>query len=242
MANCFSVLGVKIDIATIRSAVNDICTNINNGKKTMVVTANPEIIMMCQSDEYYKKAVSSADYIFADGIGVVWAGRHSGHVVPERVTGFDLAQELFKQADIFKYKIFLFGAQEGVAQKVTENIGKKYPNIEFVGYRNGFFSEADTSAIVEQINASAPDILLVALGAPKQEKWIFDNKAVLNCKLFMGIGGCFDIWAGNSKRAPLLFQKTGLEWFYRLCKEPKRFKRMFSIPRFVCSVLLSKKS
>lgn len=242
MSESFPVLGVKIKITTMKSAVAEICEHVELNKQMMIVTANPEIVMMCKNDDYYKKIVNSADAVFADGVGIVWAGRHLGYNIPERIAGFDLTLELFQIANANKYKIFLFGAHDGIAEKAIEKIQQKHPDIEFVGCRHGFFKEGQVCEIIEEINAAKPDILLVALGAPKQEKFIFENKDKLDCKIFLGIGGAFDVLAGKSKRAPAVWQKCGLEWFYRLCMQPQRIGRMLSIPKFVFHVLLSKKN
>ena len=242
MSDSFSVLGVNINIVTMQVAVQDACKSIALSRKMIIITANPEIVMLCKNDNYYRKIVNSADAVFADGIGVVWAGRYLGYKVSERVTGFDFTMELFKAAEKNGYSIFLLGAQDGVAQAAMENIWQKHPKVKFVGYRHGFFSEEEIPEIITEINTAKPDILLVALGAPKQEKFIFENKDKLSCKIFLGIGGVFDVLAGKSKRAPVIWQKLGLEWFFRLCMQPQRFRRMASIPKFILYVLFSKKN
>ena len=236
----FSLLGIDITSSTMKDAVNILDQNIADNKQCHVITANPEIVMMACKDDDFKDILQSAEFVFADGTGVVWAGRRKGFSVPERVTGFDLTQQLLKLADQKNYSVFFFGAADGVAQKALDNIAEKHQNINFSGCRHGFFCDADNDEIIDQINAAAPDILLVALGAPKQEKWVHENRKSLQAKVILCIGGSFDVMAGNISRAPAFIQKLGLEWLYRALKQPSRIGRLAAIPHFVLKVLFDK--
>jgi N-acetylglucosaminyldiphosphoundecaprenol N-acetyl-beta-D-mannosaminyltransferase len=159
----------------------------------------------------------------------------------ERVTGVDLMFRILDYCHQQGKSIFIFGGKPGVADEAGRNINRKFPNIKIVGSRDGYFKTEEEKGIVDQINGSGPDVLFVALGAPKQEKWIDQYKDQLNVRIAMGVGGSVDIWAGTAKRAPEIYQKLGLEWFYRLIKEPWRYKRMLVLPKFMLQVLFSKK-
>ncbi|MDR3348439.1 MAG: WecB/TagA/CpsF family glycosyltransferase [Acidaminococcales bacterium] len=241
MADAFWLLDVKVEPYTMDGAAYALSRNLRNKRPAFVAMVNTEIIMRCQKDPMFKSIINSADFILPDGTGIVWAGRHLGHKVPERVTGCDLIEELFKLADRNMYRIFLLGAAPGVAEAAIESSRAKYPGAVFAGCRDGFFPESETPGIIARINQAQADILLVALGSPKQEKWIFANRAKLNSTVFLGVGGSFDVMAGRVARAPRFMQKAGLEWLFRLYKQPGRFWRMLAIPKFIFCVLSKRK-
>ena len=165
--------------------------------------------------------------VVPDGAGTVWAARHLGFDCPERVAGCDLVTNLLHK----NYKFYFFGAAEGVAKKAAGN----FSNV--VGVRNGFFSKDDEPKIIADINSANVDILLVGLGVPKQEKWIFDNLDKLNVPVCIGVGGTFDVLAGNVKRAPEWMQRAKLEWLFRAMLQPSRAGRLIALPKFVFKVL-----
>lgn len=237
----FYVLDVPVYPYTMDGAVNFLNSQIKNKKQTFVVTANAEIIMLCQRDAEYKKIVGGeADLVLADGAGTVWAGRKLGHNVPERVAGCDLFVELAKLAAKKDYKVFFFGAAPGIAEAARDKLLAMAPGLKVAGCRNGYFKEEETADIVDEINASSADMLFAALGVPKQEKWLAENRHRLNAKVLMGVGGSFDVVAGKMERAPLWMQKASLEWLFRLYKQPSRIGRMMVLPQFVIKVLQSK--
>ncbi|PWM77683.1 MAG: glycosyltransferase [Phascolarctobacterium sp.] len=237
----FYVLDVPVYPYTMDGAVNFLNSQIKNKKQTFVVTANAEIIMLCQRDAEYKKIVGGkADLVLADGAGTVWAGRKLGHNVPERVAGCDLFVELAKLAAKKDYKVFFFGAAPGIAEAARDKLLAMVPGLKVAGCRNGYFKEEETADIVDEINASGADMLFAALGVPKQEKWLAENRHRLNAKVLMGVGGSFDVVAGKMERAPLWMQKASLEWLFRLYKQPSRIGRMMVLPQFVIKVLQSK--
>lgn len=237
----FYVLDVPVYPYTMDGAVNFLNSQIKNKKQTFVVTANAEIIMLCQRDAEYKKIVGGeADLVLADGAGTVWAGRKLGHNVPERVAGCDLFVELAKLAAKKDYKVFFFGAAPGIAEAARDKLLAMAPGLKVAGCRNGYFKEEETADIVDEINASGADMLFAALGVPKQEKWLVENRHRLNAKVLMGVGGSFDVVAGKMERAPLWMQKASLEWLFRLYKQPSRIGRMMVLPQFVIKVLQSK--
>lgn len=236
------ILDVPVHPLTMGEAVSVLEESITSGEQAFVVTANAEIIMMCQEDAGYKKIVSQdAQLVLPDGAGAVWAGRHLGYKIPERVAGFDLYCQLLDKAAQKGYKAFFFGGSPGIAEAAKANSEELYPGVQVVGCRNGYFKEEESQAIIEEINTSGADMLFAALGAPKQEKWLVRYREQLKPKILMGIGGSFDVFAGKMERAPKWMQDASLEWLFRLYKQPSRFMRMMALPKFVLKVVFSGK-
>lgn len=233
MRNTLNILGVDIDNVTMQQAVDRLRTFICEGGVHAVYTPNAEIMMDAINEESLRNILGQADLLVADGAGVVLASRILGKNLPEKVSGIDLVKKSFDIQLDRKIRYFLFGSKPGVVEEAGKNLLKLYTNIEIAGCRNGYFSELDTLEIIDQINSSNADILLVALGAPKQEKWIHENRDKLNVKVCIGVGGSLDVFAGKIKLAPDFFRNNGLEWLYRLYKEPWRFKRMLKLPKFI---------
>ena len=231
------ILGVPVHPYTMKGAVEKILERVSQSKKTFVVTANAEIIMMGQSDAEYMEILNKAALVLPDGAGTVWAGRKLGYEVPERVAGYDLFLNLMKESAQKNLKVFFFGSAPGVAAEAKKKCEILYPGISIVGCRDGYFKEEDNLAIVEEINNSGAELLFVALGAPKQEKWLAKYQDILNPSLLMGIGGSFDVVAGKMERAPKWMQDASLEWLFRLYKQPSRLGRMLVLPKFVIKVL-----
>lgn len=206
-----------------------------------VVTANPEVVMAALEDKSLYTILMEAELITADGIGVVWASNQLGDPVAERVAGYDLLHELCKTSFRQPFRLYVFGASEEVNRKAAENLVKTYPNIELVGRRNGYYDEAEESNIVREINRARPHVLLVALGVPKQEAFIYKHKHALEVNVAIGVGGSLDVLAGAVKRAPRIWQKLRLEWLYRLLSQPSRWRRQLALPRFALKVLQEKR-
>lgn len=240
MIEPIKILGVPVHPLTMQGAVDELEQRLLAKQQTFVVTANAEIIMMCQEDKEYNHIVGEiADLVLADGAGAVWAGRHLGHNVPERVAGFDLYNELLKLAAEKGYTAYFFGGSPGIAEAAKAKSESLYPGVKVVGCHDGYFKPEEVPGIIDEINASGADMLFVALGAPKQERWLVKNKDKLNPKILMGIGGSFDVLAGKMERAPKWMQDASLEWAFRLYKQPSRFMRMMALPKFVLKVVFS---
>lgn len=239
MKKAFTILGVPVHPFTMHESVDFLEQRLLAKEQAFVVTANAEIIMMCQEDQEYNRIVGQeADLVLADGAGAVWAGRHLGNEVPERVAGFDLWNQLLKLSAEKGYKLYFFGGSPGVAEAAKAKAEELYPGVQVVGTRNGYFKDAEeTPAIIEEINNSGAEMLFAALGAPKQEKWLVAHRAELKQQVLMGIGGSFDVFAGKMERAPKWMQDASLEWLFRLYKQPSRFMRMMALPKFVIKVL-----
>ncbi|MBP2653024.1 MAG: glycosyl transferase, WecB/TagA/CpsF family [Firmicutes bacterium] len=235
------VLGVRVDVVTMDKAVEILENFIAERVSRVVATANAEMIMATKGDSNLAQILEQADLVVPDGAGVVWAARYQGCKVPERVAGYDLVQRLLAQAASHGYRVYFFGGAEGVADKACQAAKKQYPGLKLAGTRNGFFSAKDERLIIEEIRSTRPDILLVALGVPKQEKWLATHLKELNVPVSIGVGGTFDVMAGNMKRAPLWMQRLNLEWLFRLLMQPKRALRMMALPRFVIAVIGAKK-
>lgn len=213
---------------------------IRKNEKTFVVTANPEIVIHANKDQKYFEALKKADFITPDGIGIVIASKILKQPLKERVSGFDLMGKLLEKAEENQLKVYLLGAKETTLEKAYQNILKKHPNIHIVGKHHGYFDIEDES-IADEIARLNPDLIFVALGFPKQEYWIERYIDRFEKGLFMGVGGSFDIWAGEAKRAPEIWIKLNIEWMYRLLNQPSRLKRMLALPMFLLKVLANRK-
>lgn len=224
-----------------QETVNFIQERLQKQEQTFAVTANAEIIMMAQNDSAYLELLKRTDIITPDGAGVVWAAKHLGSPVPERVAGYDLFHQLLQLAAKTQKKVYFFGGKPGIAEQAKAKALELYPGLKIAGCRNGYFQTEENETIINDINNSGAEMLFAALGAPKQEFWLDENKAKLHTNLLMGIGGSFDVLSGKTTRAPLWMQKAGLEWLYRLMKEPYRFRRMAStLPQFVLKILFGR--
>ena len=230
------ILGVKVDAVTMAQAVERVASLIAAGKPEMVATANAEMLLRATHDDELKTILNAANLVVPDGAGTVWAARHLGKHMPERVAGADLVQELMKLAPARVWKFFLFGSAPGIADKAKAKAETLYPGIEIVGTRNGYFTAADEPEIIAQIKDSRADVLLAALGVPKQEKWLAAHMNDLNVPVSIGVGGTFDVMAGVVKRAPLWMQKARLEWLFRAMLQPSRAGRLLALPKFVLKV------
>lgn len=241
------ILGISIDMVDMKQAVSNVANALKLDKKYFIVTPNSEIVVSANKDNELLRIIESADMVVPDGIGLVIASKILKKPLKERVTGIDLMDNLLKYASENNYTVYFLGGKHGIALDAGENIKKKYPAINIVGTHHGYFkglhtgevNNPDEKAVIEHINKVKPDLLFVALGAPKQEKFISGNMDKINAKIFMGVGGSLDVYSGKVSRAPEIYQKLGMEWIYRAIKEPWRIKRLGSIPVFVFKVLIS---
>ncbi len=237
MNNRLNILGVTVDSLTMKEAADFLTEATEKDSLTSVYTPNSEIILHAYKNPDYCEILNRGSLVTADGIGVVYASKILGSPLPERVSGFDLANHLLEKTAPMGKTLYLFGGKPGVAEKAAEKIVSLYPGIKIVGAKDGYFDAEKEEKIIADINETSPDILFVCLGFPKQEKWIDEHKN-LSARVVMGIGGSLDVFAGEVKRAPEIFQKLGLEWFYRLLMQPSRFVRMLALPKFGFTVLL----
>lgn len=233
-----NILGVQFDSITMKDAVERSIRFLETQGLSMIFTANPEIVMMAHKEEEFLQIINQGDMVVADGVGVVIGAKMLRRPMPERVAGYDLVQNIFKEIKDRSKTVYLFGAAPEIAKKAAKRMVKQHPGLHIVGYHDGYFDKEEEARIISEINRLKPDILLVGLGAPKQEKWIYNYKDEIDVRLCIGVGGSFDVMSGNVKRAPKFFIRLGLEWFYRLITQPTRIKRMLKLPLFLVFVLL----
>ncbi len=233
------ILGVAFSKMTMQESLLFFEKRLDKEIPTHIVTANPEIVMYGNHHPDYLQLLQKVDIVIPDGIGVLIASKKWGKAaIPERVAGFDLLLELMKVANEKGSKVFLLGADEEVNEASFKRLEEDYPNAKLVGRYNGFFKKNEEEHVLNRIMETKPDILFVALGFPKQEEWIAIHKDTLHIPIMMGVGGSFDVLAGKVKRAPLIWQKIGLEWLYRVLQEPRRWKRVLVLPLFLIKAFL----
>ncbi|MFC5451406.1 WecB/TagA/CpsF family glycosyltransferase [Paenibacillus aestuarii] len=234
------IYGVPISKLDMKMTVAYLSDAIARRQPHQIITANPIMVMAALEDPAYMRIMQSAELVVPDGTGVVWAANYVGDPVAERVPGYDLLQELMKAGEAKGWKVYLLGASPEVIQAAAERLKASYPGIQLVGVRDGYFKDAQDEEVIADIVKAAPDLLFVGRSVATQEPWIAKYKEQLGIPVMMGVGGSFDVLSGKLKRAPKLFQKLRLEWFYRLLQEPWRYKRMLVLPKFALKVMRDK--
>jgi N-acetylglucosaminyldiphosphoundecaprenol N-acetyl-beta-D-mannosaminyltransferase len=237
-----SIYGVPVSKMNMRQTVEYLTQAIESRTPHQVVTANPIILMTGLENPDFMRILRSAELVVPDGAGLVWAASYVGEPVAERVTGYDLLHELMKAGEEREWKVYLLGAAPEVISAAAAKLQESYPRIRLVGYRDGYFTDEQDMQVIEDIVKRSPDILLVGRATNNQEPWIGKYKEKLGIPVMMGVGGSFDVLSGRLKRAPKLFQKLRLEWFYRLLQEPFRYKRMLVLPKFALKVIRDKEN
>ncbi len=237
-------LNIEIDNLSMDESIDYIDKLIKRKKNSYVVTPNVDHIVKLENDSEFLEVYNNADLVLTDGMPLVWISKFLKTPIKEKVSGSDLFPKVCKLADEKGYSIFLLGAAEGIAIKAAENLKNKYKNLNIVGTFSPSYgfekSKSEIEEIIKKVNEAKPDILAVGLGAPKQEKFIYKYKNKLNVPISLAVGASIDFEAGNIERAPKWMQKSGLEWFYRFLKEPKRmFKRYFIDDLKIIKVLIS---
>lgn len=239
------VLGVRVDRVTREQALERIERMIALRRAgdimqrcQQVVTVNTEFVMAAQRNSEFREAINRAALVVADGIGIVWASYPGKARVPERITGTDTVEALAERCAVAGYRMYLLGAAPGVADQAAERLQAIAPGLIIAGTYAGSPALEEEDAIVKRLRSANADVLCVAYGAPAQDLWIYRNLARLPVAVAMGVGGAFDFLSGRQRRAPRIMQRVGLEWLYRLYREPSRWRRMLAIPRFMLYVLL----
>jgi N-acetylglucosaminyldiphosphoundecaprenol N-acetyl-beta-D-mannosaminyltransferase len=213
--------------------------DIDEGRKSFIVAINPEKVMKAKEDPSLKDLLNTATYQIPDGIGIILASRLKGGRIRERVTGIDMMLNVCKMAAGNGKSVFLYGAKPGIAAEAADKLKEMYPGLTIAGVMDGY--EKDEQKVMDTINQANPDIIFVAMGSPRQENWIIQHMDSLAPSVYQGVGGSFDVISGKIQRAPAAFQKVGMEWFYRLMKEPWRWKRQLLLPKFLLAVMGDKK-
>ena len=232
------ILGVNINKLNMELAVKTAEGFLDSDGFHCIYTPNSEIVMSAYKNEEFRDIINKADLRTADGIGLVHAAKILGSPLEERVAGFDLVMKILEDLPKLGKSVYFFGSAPGVADEAKAKLEEKFPGINVCGTANGYFDAEREKEVIEEINSLKPDLLFVCLGAPKQEKWLHAHIDELDVGVAFGLGGSLDVFAGTVKRAPEFFQKHGIEWLYRLMKQPKRAIRMLDLPRFALKVIL----
>lgn len=225
------VLGVSFDDLTMDEAVEIALGFMQERRACYACTPNPEIVMAAKGDAALRAALSGAELVLADGVGITKAAAMLGTPLKSRVPGIDFASNVISRLAQRGGSVYLLGAKPLVAEAAAEKLTQTYPGIVIAATNDGYFT--DDAPVIEKINAASPDFLMVCLGSPKQELWMSANAGRLSCGLMAGLGGSLDVLAGNVQRAPETWRRLGLEWLYRVIKEPKRLGRVMKLPAFV---------
>ncbi len=233
------IMGVSFDDVTLPQAIAAGEELAKGPGCAYVVTPNPEIVNMARQDPAYGAILNGAGLVLPDGIGVVHAAKILGTPLQGRVPGIDFATGLVARMAETGLRLYLLGAKPGVAEQAAENLKQTHPNLIVCGTHDGYFQDA--APVVEAVKAAQADVVFVCLGAPKQERWMAEYGPATGAHLLVGLGGVLDVYAGNVKRAPAVWQKLGLEWCYRLLHQPSRIGRMVKLPLFLVEAAREKR-
>ncbi|WP_435907813.1 N-acetylglucosaminyldiphosphoundecaprenol N-acetyl-beta-D-mannosaminyltransferase TarA [Macrococcus capreoli] len=235
-----TILDVPFDNVTKSDMIQKINTFVQQpgDNNLFIVTANPEIVYYAKTHEKYLYRIMHADYIIPDGIGIIKAAKYLNQPLTERIPGIELMEEMLKVANLHHKKVFLLGASKETVKQCKKNLREQYPNIIFKS-KHGYKDIHDYKTLLK-IKKFEPDFVFVAMGYPKQESFIYYYQHHFKHTVFMGVGGSFDVFSGNVKRAPVIFRKMNLEWFYRIITDWKRLKRSVMIPLFLSEVVKQK--
>lgn len=228
-----TIFDININNDTMSEAVDWVVSKSLGQKKVVAQFVNADCLNKAYCDKEYRSTLSKAQHIFADGSGIALAGKITQQKVVDNVNGTDLFPLLCEKSQETGMRIFLLGARPNIAKRARQNMHRQYPGAKIVGVHNGYFDEDDTDAVIEKINVSKADVLLVAMGAPTQELWIDQHHKKINAKVCIGVGGLFDFYSGRISRAPLWLRTLGCEWTWRLLQEPSRMWQRYLIGNFV---------
>lgn len=238
-----SVLGCRLDPLTMSATldwVQSLIDKSESGGSYHIITLNAEIAYQAYYDPALRDLINRARIVTPDGIGIVWGARKLGIDVPERVTGIDLMEQICQRAAARGWRIYLLGAAPGIAEAAAHKLQERYPGLTVAGFQHGYFNDSEEQEIIDDIIRTAPQILFVGLGAPRQEWWIDQYKNELKVPVCIGVGGSLDVISGHKQRAPGWMIKLNLEWLYRLTAEPSRYKRQLVLPRFAWLIIKSR--
>ncbi len=234
------MLGVPVDCVDMSGALAAVDVMVAGDRPATIIAINPEKVMKARENRSLLGFLNGVDLLIPDGIGVVLAARLLEQARIERVPGSELMPAICARAATRGYTVFVYGAAQEVNQRAVDTLRVTYPGLKIVGSQHGYLSEAEMPQFISRINSCAPDVLFVALGSPRQEAWIQKYVPDLKVKVCQGVGGTLDVLAGTVKRAPPLFRRLHLEWFYRLATNPRRAGRQVVLPKFAYQVARSK--
>ncbi len=240
-----NIRGINFDNVTMDEALDKAVGYYNSGEQCVIFTPNSEIVQLGIEDHAISDMINSADLIIPDGAGVIMASKILKTPLKEKVAGVELAERLVEYSSKTGMRIFFYGskpkteASPSIADLAAEKLSQKYQGFQVCGTSDGYVKPDKYNELIEKINSSGTDCLFVCLGVPRQEKWICENRNRINAKIIIGLGGSLDVFSGNVKRAPKVFIKLRLEWFFRLLKEPYRIGRMMKLPKFIIGTIFS---
>ncbi len=232
------ILGCRLDTMDAGEATRRILTLAREGSGAQAVTLGTEMVVYAQKDARFRDIVNGAALSLCDTVGLLAVARRRGAPLRERVTGVDLLERLCSGAATLEIPVYLLGGAAGVAADAAAILEVRFPGLQIAGARGGFFTGAETPEVVHAIAASGARLLFVGMGSPRQELWLAENLARTGCGVGIGVGGSFDVISGRVRRAPALARRFGLEWLYRLIKEPRRWRRQLALPYFAWLILL----
>lgn len=236
MPSSISVLGLPVHRVDMQEALERVEQFVRERHPHHIVTADSSMLVLAQEDAELRSILQEADLITPDSVGVLWAARRQGTPLNERVSGVDLVERFCQLSAQRGHRLFFLGAAPGVAAQAAERMRQRYPGVQIVGAHHGFFGAQEEEFLIKVIRNAQPDILCVALGIPKQEKWIAAHKQALNVPVLIGVGGTFDVLSGRVRRAPLWMRHLHLEWMWRLLMNPRKLSKVLLLPRFVVLV------
>jgi N-acetylglucosaminyldiphosphoundecaprenol N-acetyl-beta-D-mannosaminyltransferase len=239
MIRTVNILGIAFSKLTLQETINLIRDKINNhnNKLLHIITVNPEIAVQIQEDNELMEISKKADLLTPDGVGIVWASRILRNPVAERVTGYDLLLESLKQGNLYNWSFYFLGSDEEVNRNMEVHVSKFYPNIRISGRHHGYFNTEDEEEIVQEIEYLCPDILIVAFGSPRTDKWIEKHRKRISAKVVFGVGGSMDVITGKIPKTPEIWKKFNLEWLYRRIIMPERKDRQKKLKIFAIKVI-----
>jgi N-acetylglucosaminyldiphosphoundecaprenol N-acetyl-beta-D-mannosaminyltransferase len=234
------ILGCRLDLIDAQTATDTIVRFAHEGACAQIVTLGTEMVVYAQHDPAFLEVVNRCALSLCDTVGVLAVAQQRGAALRERVTGVDLLEKLCARAAAEALPVFLFGGAPGVAADAAAILEVRCPGLIVAGTRHGFFSSEEEAEIAEEIRASGAQLLFAGLGSPRQEMWLSSHLRETGCPVGIGVGGSFDVVSGRVKRAPMIWRRFGLEWLYRLIREPRRFRRQLALPYFVWLIVLDR--
>lgn len=236
-----TILDAPIDMVTMNEALALMEGFVADRRPHLVVTADASGLAQAQSDPEHLRIIQEAALVTPDSVGVKWAAKRAGTPLPERVSGVDMVDRVCALSADKGYRIYFLGAAPGVAELAAEKLRLKHPGCNIVGARHGYFPADSDTLVAQEVAEAKPDFLFVAMGIPRQEKFIVNTMNIIQAPVAMGVGGSFDVFSGRTKRAPKLLQALHLEWAWRTLLNPKKLSKTKALPKFVWLVLKSKK-
>jgi N-acetylglucosaminyldiphosphoundecaprenol N-acetyl-beta-D-mannosaminyltransferase len=227
------ILGCRLDLIDADQATDRIFAIARASRAAQVVTLGTEMVVYAQRDAEFLRIVNDCELSLCDTIGLLAVARARGATLRARVTGVELIEHLCKRAGLEELSIYLLGGGEGVAADAAAVLEARYPGLPIAGTRSGYFAEEESAAVANEIRASGARVLLAGLGSPRQERWLYAHLRETGCSVGVGVGGSLDVISGRVERAPAVWRRLGLEWLYRLVREPRRWRRQLALPQFI---------